>query len=221
MSDHLERFLRQLKRDLSAPLPGRTAQYRMAPRPRPGAEMPNDAGPDARQGGVLLLLYPCDSHLFIPLILRATYRGVHSGQVGLPGGGYEEIDADLQATALREAYEEVGVPTDDIAVLGRLTTLYVFASNYVVHPYVGWTDNRPHFHTDPYEVAKLIEAPLGQLLDPANQHEEEWELRTRRALVPFYTIGGEIVWGATAMILSELLSLPGIAALTPHDTRQV
>ena len=215
MSDTYDSFLEGLSRDLSDKLPGPEAQYRMAPRPRTGAEIPDTPGPDARQGGVLILLYPHEQRIHLPLILLATYRGVHSGQVGLPGGGREEIDADLQATALREAYEEIGVRPKTVTVLGRLSTLYVYASNYVVHPFVGWTDYRPNFRTDPYEVAKLIETRLDQILDPANRCEEIWELRSRRALVPYFTVANEIVWGATAMILSELMALPSIAGWKP------
>lgn len=211
MSDSFDAFLDALRHDLAGTLPGPEAQYRMAPRPRTGAEIPDKPRADARQGGVLILLYPHEQRIRLPLILRATYRGVHSGQVGLPGGGREEIDTDLQATALREAYEEIGVHPDAVTVLGRLTTLYVYASNYVVHPFVGWTKDRPNFHTDPYEVAKLIEIRLDQILDPANQCEEMWELRSRSALVPYYSIGNEVVWGATAMILSELTAMPSVA----------
>lgn len=211
MSDSFDAFLDALGRDLAGRLPGQEAQYRMAPRPRTGAEIPDKPREDARQGGVLILFYPHEQRIWLPLILRATYRGVHSGQVGLPGGGREEIDDDLQATALRETYEEIGVRPEAVTVLGRLTTLYVYASNYVVHPFVGWTDYRPNFRTDPYEVAKLIETRLDQILDPANYHEEMWELRARRALVPYYAVGNEVVWGATAMILSELTALPSVA----------
>jgi len=119
----------------------------------------------------------------------------------------EKMDAHVTATALREAYEEVGAPPDQVRVLGRLTTLYVVPSNYVVVPVVGWIDHRPAFRTDPYEVARLLEVPLALLLDPANRREDEWQLRNRRALVPYFSLDGQTVWGATAMILSELLAV--------------
>lgn len=151
--------------------------------------------------------------IYLPLILRSTYRGVHSGQVGFPGGGWEEGDTDIIATALRETHEEIGVPTENIHVIGQLSPLYVFASNHLVHPTVGWIDRRPDFHLDRREVAQLIEIPLRELLNPANLRIEEWQLRDRTAKVPFYYIQEQTIWGATAMMLSELLALPAIAQI--------
>jgi 8-oxo-dGTP pyrophosphatase MutT (NUDIX family) len=144
------------------------------------------------------------------LILRPTYPGVHSGQIGLPGGGQEPVDRDLIDTALRETYEEVGVHKSQYTVLGQLTPLYVSASNYIVQPSVAWIDYRPEFHIDPYEVAELIEAPLRTLLDPATRRVEPWTLRGRAVEVPYFAVGEHFVWGATAMMLSELLALPAM-----------
>ncbi len=217
MSEIYEPFLRQLRRDLRDSLPGRSVQYRMAPRPRPGGEFDDTPRTDARQGGVLVLLYPHDEQVFLPLILRPTYPGVHSGQIGLPGGGQEPADDDLTATALRETYEEIGVHSSQYSILGHLTALYVSASNYVVHPSVAWIDYRPEFHPDPYEVAALIEAPLRLLLDPATRHVEPWILRGRQIEVPYFALGEHAVWGATAMILSELLALPSMRALAAQS----
>ena len=100
-------------------------------------------------------------------------------------------------------------------MLGPLTPLYVYASDYLVHPFVGWTDYRPEFHPDPYEVAKLIQAPLAEFLDPGNRREEMWQLRNRDVLVPFFDVQEQIIWGATAMILSEMLALPAMQQLPP------
>ena len=212
MSDHYEPFLRQLRTDLAHPLPGPDAQQRMAPRPR--AAYHYETGPETRKGGVLILFYPHADQVYFPLILRPTYSGVHSGQVGLPGGGHEEIDTGMADTALRETYEEVGVHPSQITLLGHLTPLYVYASDYLVHPYVGWTDYAPEFRPDPYEVAKLIQAPLAQFLAPDTLQEETWSLRGRDILVPFFDIQDQVIWGATAMILSELLALPSVHQLS-------
>ncbi len=208
--ESIEPFLRQLRQDLHGTLPGSVAQYRMAPRPRPGAEFDDTPRQDARQGGVLILLYPHDELVYLPLILRPNYPGVHGGQIGFPGGGQDEIDADLEATALREAYEEIGVDPGQVTVLGKLTPLYVSASNYMVQPLVAWIGYRPTFRTDPYEVAKLIETPLIDLLNSSNLRTEQWTLRNRSAEVPFYAVQGQTVWGATAMMLSEFLALPAM-----------
>ena len=213
MSDDYGTFLCWLHEDLQSTLPGRASQYRMAPRPRPGAEYNEIPKADARRGAVLVLFYPHQGQIFIPLILRPNYGGVHSGQVGLPGGGHEAIDVDLTATALREAHEEVGVNPDQVTILGHLSQLFVSPSNYLVQPTVAWSERRPEFHIDPYEVAELIEAPLSALLDPNNLHEEEWRLRDRSATVPFFAIQDHVIWGATAMMLSELLALPALRKL--------
>lgn len=216
-------FIEQLERDLRQPLPGVAAQYRMAPRPRAG-RLPYDQAPEtARHSGVLILLYPhdCSPHndsagetaIHLPLILRPTYEGVHSGQVAFPGGGWEEGDADLVATALREAEEEIGVDRHHVHVLGELTPLYIYVSNHLVHPTVAWLDHRPHFTPDPYEVAMVLEMPLQTFLDPTNVRTEQWQLRDRTAEVPFFYIQEQTIWGATAMMLSELISLPTVARL--------
>jgi 8-oxo-dGTP pyrophosphatase MutT (NUDIX family) len=202
-----------LRADLAASLPGRDAQYKMMPRPRSGFTFRGEPGEDARLGGVLALIYPHDHRAHIALILRPTYAGVHSGQVAFPGGGKEPEDADLTATALREAYEETGIDPAQVEVLGHLTPLFVVASNYLVLPSVGWSDHRPNFHPDPYEVAQIVEAPLADLLDPACLRVEDWQLRGHTVEVPFYAVAGQRIWGATAMMLSELLSLPAFGRL--------
>ncbi|MBX3015433.1 MAG: CoA pyrophosphatase [Caldilineaceae bacterium] len=215
MNELFSPFIEQLAADLQRPLPGRTAQYRMAPQPRTGAG-PDDTVPaDARRGGVLVLFYPRHEQPYLPLILRPTYDGVHSGQVGFPGGGQEEGDPDIVATALREAQEEIGIDLAPVQLLGQLSPLYVFASNYLVQPTVAWMTHAPTFQIDPHEVAALIEMPLLALLDPANHRREQWQLRGRAVDVPFFQIQDYTIWGATAMMLSELLALSAISTLAP------
>lgn len=212
-------FLTQLRHDLSQELPGRAAQYLMAPQPRASGSLPYDQpGPNARQSGVLILLYPHQDTIFLPLILRPTYNGAHSGQISFPGGGREPGDDDLVATALREAHEEIGIVVDQVTVLGQLSPLYVFVSNHLVYPTVAWSAQRPAFYPDPKEVAQLVEAPLPALLEPANRYEEEWQLRDRMATVRFYHVQQQKIWGATAMMISELLALPTLARLAEKVT---
>lgn len=210
MNDRFHQFTAGLRRDLAQPLPGPTAQFGMAPIPRPGGEMDSPPRPDARQSSVLILFYPYADTAYLPLILRPTYPGVHSGQVALPGGGHESQDADLFATALREASEEIGVPPGQVQLLGSLSPLYVRPSNNMVLPVVGCCERRPDFEIDPHEVALLIEAPLVEFLAPGNKHVEVWQLRDRVADVPYFRVQQQVIWGATAMMLGELLALPAI-----------
>jgi 8-oxo-dGTP pyrophosphatase MutT (NUDIX family) len=210
MNSDFLRFIDALHYDLQQPLPGRAAQYHMAPQPRPGAEPDDRPHPNARQSSVLLLFYPYEETVYFPLILRPTYPGVHSGQVALPGGRFEPGDKDLIQTALREAHEEVGIDPAQVNVLGQLSDLYIRPSNSLVLPVVGWTSERPAFLPDTREVALLIEASLLEFLDPTNRRTEVWELANRTANVPLFGIQNQTVWGATAMILGELLALPSL-----------
>jgi 8-oxo-dGTP pyrophosphatase MutT (NUDIX family) len=189
---------------LDGPLPGLQAQITMAPRPR---SLHSNAGAAPRQAGVLLLLYPVEDVLHLVLTLRASALLHHSGQVSLPGGGWEEGDGSLQDTALREAWEEVGSNCDRWEMLGPLTPLYIPPSNNCVHPFVAHAPERPAFEPDHTEVAELLEVPLDRLVDPAARREEEWVRQGQPVQVPFYLLDGHKVWGATAMILAEFAAL--------------
>jgi 8-oxo-dGTP pyrophosphatase MutT (NUDIX family) len=213
MQTVFDAFIDGLAHDLQQPLPGPRAQFDMAPQPRAGALPGDRSATDSRRSGVLILFYPNRCDVYFPLILRPIYPGVHSGQIGLPGGGLEAGDFDLTATALRETYEEIGVPRQAIRVLGALSPLYIERSNQLVLPIVGWTDARPTFCPDPHEVAQLIEVRLLDFLDPTNRRTEVWELTDRRADVPIFGVQNQVIWGATAMILSELLALPAVRQL--------
>lgn len=186
------------------PLPGPRAQVTMAPHPRPLTPPP---GVQPRQAGVLLLLYPIRRALHLLLTVRNPGLNHHSGQISLPGGGWERGDASLQDTALRETQEEIGVPADELEILGSLTSLYVPPSNNTIHPFVAYALHRPTFHPDPIEVAGLLEVPLHLLLDPATRREEDWIWRGVPLHVPFYAVGHHKVWGATAIVLAEFLAL--------------
>ncbi len=199
----LEAFLRAR---LAAPLPGPSAQLRFAPRPvREGWE-PHLDPPGARQAAALLLLYPGTDGAVIPLTVRHDALPHHAGQISLPGGRIDPGEAPARA-ALREAAEETGLDPDAVRVVGALSSLWVVVSNHVVRPFVGVTDRRPEFRLAPREVAGLVEAPLDVLRDP---QRVGWTERPREGVVvryPYFDVGGQHVWGATAMILSEFAEL--------------
>ena len=176
----------------------------MAPRPRP--VWPPD-GPPLRDAAALLLLYPADEDWWLPLTVRASTLPHHTGQVSLPGGRLDPGETIEQA-ALREAYEEVGLPAADVTVLGQLTPLPIPVSGHLLHPVVGLAASRPLFTPAAAEVDRLIEARLTHLLEPA---AVRWKQRTRERPpggvidVPYFRVDGADVWGATAMVLAEML----------------
>ncbi len=202
-----EPSLAAIRQALRRPLPGRAAQMRMATRPRPDLEA-RPPGHRPREGGVLILLYPKDGRLHFPLTRRTETLGDHKGQISLPGGA-REGDEPLEWTALRETHEELGVDPRSVEILGVLTPLYIFPSDYYITPYVGTRPDCPTFVPDPLEVAEVLEVPLLTLLDPAIRQEEEWILYGTTTRVPFYQIGEHKVWGATAMVLSEFAAILG------------
>jgi 8-oxo-dGTP pyrophosphatase MutT (NUDIX family) len=200
-------FIEKLSRELTLPLPGKEVQLRMTSNIRirelmdlSGMNMEN-----AIKSSVLILLYPGAGNGIPAFVvrLRPTYDGVHSGQISLPGGRYENHDEDLLQTALRETDEEIGVDKEKVTVIGKLTELYIPPSNYIVQPFIGYTTSRPVFSPQPEEVEQIIEIPLHDLLDERNRMEKEFDVRGIRFKAPAFVIGGNIIWGATAMILSE------------------
>jgi 8-oxo-dGTP pyrophosphatase MutT (NUDIX family) len=193
---------------------GRSAHMKMAPVPRLNQRPPDRDG-DARLGGVLLLLYCQYNELYLILTRRREDLPSHAGQVSFPGGRKEPSET-LLATALRETHEEVGIAPEGLTILGKLTPLYIFPSDYEVHPFVAWYSNgeRPAFVASEQEVAQIIEVPVSHLLDPAIRTEELWTIRGYELMVPFFDVENHKVWGATAMMLSEFLerlrALPGM-----------
>jgi 8-oxo-dGTP pyrophosphatase MutT (NUDIX family) len=201
----LKDFGALLHHRLSLPLPGRDAQLRMAHAERKINLARYKIPQDAKWGSVLILFFEEEGSIKFPLILRPEYDGVHSGQVGFPGGKFEPPDETLVATALRESNEEIGVVAKDVEVLGKLTELYIPPSNFLVHPHVGKIDYRPAFFPDEKEVMKVIEVSLDELMNEKIVGEKEIKLSNGLRIVsPYFGLQGHAVWGATAMILSEL-----------------
>lgn len=163
-------------------------------------------GVTPRQSAALLLLYPQDGELWLPLTVRSARLTTHRGEVSLPGGGADPGDASPAHTALREAHEELGVEPASVEVLGTLAAFYIPPSNNVLTPVVGMSAATPELRPDPHEVDAAFSVPLRALLDPATVQEEIWERAGARLRVPFYALNGHKVWGATALLLSELVA---------------
>jgi len=190
-------------RALAQPRPGRPAQMRMAPRPRPGDVFPIPPEIQPKEAGVLILLYPdADDWRFI-LTRRTDTLEMHKGQISLPGGAQEPGES-LARTALRETCEELGIPCANIELYGdALTPLYIPTSRFRATPFVAFTPARPPIRANTSEVEEIIEPTLTMLLDEKNIFEESVDFRGYPAIVPYFAINGHKVWGATAMILSE------------------
>jgi 8-oxo-dGTP pyrophosphatase MutT (NUDIX family) len=204
----LEKLRAQLQLALQGMLPGKEAQLRMAPQPIDPRRIAAQVPEDHRKSGVLLLFYPHASHIYFPLIKRPQYPGAHSGQVALPGGKVEEGDPDVVFTALREAEEEIGIDAGKVEVIGSLTELYIPVSNFLVSPILGFLDHKPIFVPEQREVARIIPTPLNHLIQPEIVKRTPISLGGGKYLeTPYFDIAGEVVWGATAMILSELIQV--------------
>jgi 8-oxo-dGTP pyrophosphatase MutT (NUDIX family) len=199
---------RALRRVLAAPLPGLDAQLRMAPRFPEGPELRTQRD-GLRHAAALLLLYPQAGEWYVPLTVRGSNLRHHTGQVSLPGGRLDDGES-VQAAALREAHEEIGVPPPDVEVLGELTPLPIPVSGHLLHPVVGVAVSRPAFVLHEHEVEALIEVPLADL---RRVDAVQWEVRQRTRPpygemdVPSFNVGDVRVWGATAMVLAEFLAV--------------
>ena len=197
-----------LKSRLEHPLPGMDAQIKMAPKPVNSRRFEEDAQIKAKLSAVLVLLYPHKGDVCLTLMKRPDYSGVHSGQVSFPGGKKESSDINLIDTALRETEEEIGIHRSKIEVIGELSELFVIASNFKITPVVGVIDYKPQFIPDPIEVAGILNVSLSSLENIDNQGVERMHFRNDIIIhSPYYNVRGNMVWGATAMILSELLEI--------------
>lgn len=198
-----------LESALDGELPGWEAHSKMINYNRQSVKQAMRTDPNAKPSAVLVLLYPKEGALHTLLMLRQPYEGVHSSQVSFPGGKMEEEDPDLLATALREAEEETGLSINGLRILGQLTEVYIKPSGFLVTPFLAWTEDPGTFRPDPVEVAELIEAPLELLMDDGNIKQKEIFIRAVDATLQanYFDVHGHVVWGATAMMISELRDL--------------
>ena len=203
--------LKQLSARLRGEIPGWTppgwsAQQRMATDVHRRARLRPRA--DARRAAVLMLLYSHHGLIYLPLIVRPTYPGVHSGQIALPGGKVEPEDASIVATALRETEEEIGVRVPEAQVLGELSELYIPPSNMRVTPVVALAHERPAYTPDLREVVQVLDFSLKAFADPNHHTQTTVKVAGNVSMeAPGFLIEGRTIWGATAMMMSELLAV--------------
>lgn len=207
MNGMIVEFASELQKRIIKGLPGIPAQKQMAPRTDIDARFVEAASVNARQGAVLILFYPDDGEIWFPLIQRPTYQGAHSGQIALPGGKMDPGDHDLVETALRETEEEIGVDRNIIKTIGTLTPLFIPASNFKILPVVGYVPLKPVFVPDAFEVKSIIHAKLHDLRDAPPLIKTISLASGIKVEAPYYNVMDHVVWGATAMILSEMFYL--------------
>jgi 8-oxo-dGTP pyrophosphatase MutT (NUDIX family) len=194
-----------LRSELSRSLPEGASHSKMTP----VARSPLNTNIPYQKGGVLILLYPFYNKPNIVFMKRVVDNTPHSGQISFPGGRFEPSDKSLQATALRETEEELGVSASEIEIIGQLTPLEIEVSNVEVWPFVGVSYKSPLFKPNPEEVDYLIEVNVKDLLNPGIIEKKVEVIRGIEIEIPYYNISDNHIWGATAMILSEFLDVLG------------
>lgn len=205
MLDSFDQLIAWLEARLDRPLPGEAAQRELAPATREEPDFDVEE-PDCREAAVLVLLYPRDGRPHLALTLRGEAVEDHAGQISFPGGRREGEESYVE-TALREAREEVGLDPSAARVLGHLSALYIPPTAYCVYPVIAVLTSRPDWRPDHREVAEVIEVPVEEFLRAEQPARETWEIRGQSVEVPYFKFENHQVWGATSMMLSELLTL--------------
>ena len=200
----------ELKQKFQQPLPGTASHLKMAT-PNRAKELLEKENYllTARQSAVMVLLFPSDNRLRAIYIKRSEYDGMHSGQIAFPGGKKEESDLSFEETALRETWEEVGIKSQEIEMIGQLSDLFIPPSNFIVKPFVGFCHEKPVYKIDSKEVQSVIEIDIDDFYSGKCIFEKEFSTGTAGKTIkaPYFAINGIEIWGATAMITSELLDL--------------
>lgn len=203
-----DNYIQAISGLLDSDLPGWEAQKIMSPILNAPYRIVKD---DAKQAAVMILLHPdVNNDLSVFYIKRANHNpnDKHSGQISFPGGQKEPNDIDFVHTSLRETQEEIGVEPSDVQVLGQLSSIYVFASNFYVQPVVGYLPYNPKLELQASEVQYTIQTPINQLLSPETIQQKDFKMGPFNAKnMPYYNLNGEVLWGATAMITSEFLAV--------------
>lgn len=199
-------FLKYVPKIEKEKLLAESAHAKMAPLERVSfLKEENYKDKNPRKAAVLMLFYPKQHETHLALIVRNSYPGVHSSQIGFPGGKVEDIDKDLQETALRETHEEVGVAPEKVQIIKPFSQIYIPPSNFLVAPFMGISSEELKFIPDLDEVKRVLEFPLRLFLD--DNSITKVKMTTSYATdieVPAFMVDKYVVWGATAMMMSEL-----------------
>ena len=201
-----QEFLQFVPKLIDVKLPAFDAHVKMGPLERlQHYQNIEHTDKNPKMAAVMMLFYPKNDSPHLILIVRNAYKGIHSAQIAFPGGKYEQKDKDFSFTALRETHEEIGIDSNKIDIIKAFTKLYITPSNFMVYPFLGISKEELTFNPDPDEVSAIIEFPLSALLDDAivvDTHVTTSYLGNIN--VKAFNIDNNIVWGATAMMLSEL-----------------
>jgi len=203
-----ESFLSLISRLDQAQLGGLNSHLKMIPKERKLFSQQNIEKMQPKKAAVLALFYPkFNNETFFLLILRANYNGTHSSQISFPGGKFELFDKDLEYTALRETYEEVGVQINEVRIKKQLSDTFIPPSNFIVRPYMGVAMRTPNFNHN-HEVEKIIEVKLSDLLSDKTITTKNLTTSYMKNIdIPCFKLNNYTVWGATAMMLSEIKDL--------------
>lgn len=198
-------LLEYLSVRLGQPLPSKEALAMMFPNIK---SLPDTLPENVKMSAVMLLLFIKDEEWHLLAIRRTVDGNAHSGQISFPGGRYEPIDSNFLATALRETYEEIGIPPEKIKPIGALSPVYIVVSNFNVYPFIGFLDSSSQYIPSPREVEEIIEIPLSTLLAPNAKIQAEVETPVqpnfKRKVNAYQIENNNIIWGATAIMIAEL-----------------
>ena len=195
-------FIIKLTKKMNGELPGITSHETMMVKPRYKSIEKKTSIPAA----VLILLYPIKNKWHFFLTKRTNTVEHHKGQISLPGGMLEKGESHKEA-AIRETFEELGVQSEDINIIGPLTPLYIPISNFKIFPFVGWIKSNPELNIQSKEVSKVFSPSIFSLMDPQTKKIKDSILLGQKVKIPFFNLKNEVVWGATSMIISEFKNI--------------
>jgi 8-oxo-dGTP pyrophosphatase MutT (NUDIX family) len=203
---HFDAFLKYTPKILNVDLPATNAHAKMVPPNREDLLKNTDFTKiTPKKAAVMMLFYPKNSQTHLALILRTSYNGVHSSQIAFPGGKVEENDIDLQHTAIRETHEEIGIHPSIITVIRPFTEVYIPPSNFMVYPFLGYSSRELKFILQEDEVAGIVEFPFAEFMDDKNLVTTTMKTSYAGNIdVPGFQVNNHFIWGATAMMMSEL-----------------